>query len=311
MVSIISKSDVINCASEFTLINLNKNLGDIIACEPIIRHLKAANPDQLLVWSVYPQYYEALISHPGLDSVVFMDHLHDSYLFSKHLPDNCNYINLNLHNQICQKTCQPIPNNGNDKIDISNYLFHGSLTEIYTKIGGIQNISDTVPRFYILPFIKPPSFLPPRYVVFHCKTNDKIRDWPKESWAALTGILISSGFNVVEVGLEPIARPSSNFLYGYYDLTNMNHIQQIAAVINKAYFFIGVESSFAHVASALNVNGLIIMGRLGPYILYNTHSGLYSSPKHQIRAYFRSASSISVKKVARMFFNKIKHINTQ
>jgi ADP-heptose:LPS heptosyltransferase len=304
MAKIISKEELLNCKYDFTLINLVGQMGDIVACEPIIRYIKKIKPNDLIIWLVFPQFYEVLIAHPDLDFIVFVDHLHDSFLLANQLPENCTYINLNLDALICNKTFNLV--NNNPKINLSNYYFYGNLLKVFSLAGNLPVINDE-PRFHILPFIKPPTFLPENYVVLHCCSTGIFRNWSKESWTSLSNVLIHSGYNLVEVGLVPVAKPADNLLYGYYDLTNNNHIQIIAAIIKNAKFFIGIDSGFAHIANALKINGLVIIGRMVPFINHNPFSGLYSSSKYHVRSLFKPAKSISVKKVLKAFFKANKY----
>jgi heptosyltransferase-3 len=257
----------------------------------------------LLVWAVYPQFYEVLIAHPQLDYVVFTEHLYDASLFVTQLPDNVKLVNLIYNNMTCSKTLKTVNNTQTD-VDISNRLFIGNLLQIFCRIGNLPELDDS-PNFHIMPFINLPDCLPKNFVVFHCLSADPIRDWSDESWTKLSEILIAAGYNVVELGFRSVAKPNSRYLHGYYDFTHINHIQLIANIIKNAIFFIGIDSGLAHIANAFNINGLIIKGRLGPRFDYVPFSGFYSQRQFLINSFFYPASKIPVKTVAKAFFQNI------
>ena len=51
-------------------IELVEHLGDIIACEPVTRYLRAKNPDAKIFWIVKPQYRDVLVANSNIDGIV-------------------------------------------------------------------------------------------------------------------------------------------------------------------------------------------------------------------------------------------------
>ncbi|MDA4630492.1 hypothetical protein NZA98_05080, partial [Escherichia coli] len=80
------------------------------------------------------------------------------------------------------------------------------------------------------------------------------------------------GIAVVEVGsLKKQALPSP--LEGTIDLVNKTPLLATAEVIRRAKFFIGIDSGPAHMANAVGVPGIILLGRIGVFRNYNPFSG--------------------------------------
>jgi ADP-heptose:LPS heptosyltransferase len=301
MPKILSFIDMKIIKNDYFIIILTEHIGDIIACEPIISYLKKINPTKRISWVINRVYYELLIAHPQLDYLIIIDTLDDVNYILNNINDKNNIINLHLDGKICRQTGVTLKNRNKVNINQFNYLYYGNLLEIFSQIAGLPKLSYQ-PTFHILSFLNLPNYLPENYIVIHCKSNDKRKDWPSFKWTELTKKIILRGINVVEVGTEAKAQPNDKYNYGYYNLTNINHLQLIALIIKKANFFIGIDSGLAHIANALLVNGFAIIGRYGKFTKYNPFPGFYSTPGHLVRSSFcQKVSSISVNKIFRYF----------
>jgi ADP-heptose:LPS heptosyltransferase len=302
MPTIITKEELVNFTFEYYLILLFEHIGDIIASEPVIGHLKKLNDGKKIIWAMNRLYYETLIAHPDLDYIIVVDDIQDIIDLISLIKYKRNIINLHFDNKISVKNDKAILHNPiNTKFNKLNYFYYGCLLETFSQIAGLPKLSDQ-PTFHILPSVSPPSYLPKKYFAVHCKSNDYKKNWCKSSWTKLSSHIIEAGWNVVEFGFEPIAQPFHEFSHGYFDLTHIRHIQVIASILQQSSFFIGIDSGFAHIANALKIDGLVLLGRYAQFIRYNPYSGLYSDKKYIIHAtYPRVAKSITFERV----WNKI------
>jgi len=116
--------------------------------------------------------------------------------------------------------------------------------------------------------------LPENFVTIHAgKTAWVGRDWDKGRFEEIAKRLISEGKTVVCVGRE-----NDNLVPCHLDLRGKTSIQQLAYVISKSKFFIGIDSMPMHVAQAVNTPGLCYFGSITP------ESRIYRDNMHAITA---------------------------
>jgi ADP-heptose:LPS heptosyltransferase len=152
-----------------------------------------------------------------------------------------------------------------------------------------------------------PLLLPKYYVVIHCSSNEESRDWKAERWEELLNFFIDIKIPVLEIGLHSViaAHPKNNHFY--YDLTEIRSIQSIANIIRGASFFVGVDSAFAHLANALMIPGIVIIGRYRDFSLYMPYTGYYSNEEHLVRGDPGSAADILTSAVTERYLEMNKH----
>jgi ADP-heptose:LPS heptosyltransferase len=294
MVNIINVNDIIteNNDNKYIFIILLECLGDIIACEPIINYLHNKNPLKKIVWVLKEEYYEALIGHKQLDFILFLDNLSRIDYFSKKMINNSHLIyNLHFSYKLCTKTNIIVRNNNNNLLNTYNYLNFGSLLESFCVSAFLPKLCSP-PQFHILQHIYPPK-LPNKYVVFHCSSNNPAKNWTAKAWNELALFFMKRNWSVVEIGFTPVLDENKLDLTKYFNLTTERHIQIIASIIQQSNFFVGIDSSFAHLANALNINGLIILGSLGNFNKYNPFTGLYANETHLINSKGKIAKYIT------------------
>src|SRR5262249_52363568 len=130
-------------------------------------------------------------------------------------------------------------------------------------------------------------------VVLHARSNEAVKDWTAEKFLALAEHLIRNGFDVVEIGLVPVIDlPSPHFR----SLCGRASLKACAALIAEAALFVGIDSGFAHVANALRVRGVIVLGAYRRFTNYFPYSGFYVEPSNcaVVRATARPASEVPV-----------------
>ncbi|CUS97754.1 Glycosyltransferase, GT2 family [Candidatus Chrysopegis kryptomonas] len=257
-------------------IGLIEHMGDIIACEPVSRYLRSKYPDAHIVWCVREEYKELIDSNPYIDETLVVDCLTEwIYLKENGLFDQV--VDLHIHNRICP-VCNVQLKNINGKIPITgeNYFKFGSLLSAFSRSAGLPVI-DGKPNVYIPESVREKINtlkLPPNYVVFHCNSNEKIKDWKQENWIKLAKHIVKNyKVQVVEVGTESILEKSDiNFI----NLCGKTSILETAEVIKRALLFIGVDSGPAHIANAVETFGIVLLGHYRNFQRYNPFTGGYA-----------------------------------
>jgi len=240
---------------------LVEHLGDIIACEPVIRWVRAHYPASRVVWVVKPGYAPLLTAHPGVDAVITVRSLASvasivrSGVLSMAIDLHVNNKPTGIPGVVHTKAW------GNPQVDARSYLHEASLLGAFSKAAGIEELSGAAEMY--LPAgtktVVDRLDLPPRFVAVHTTSNDSARDWPISEWLELVTYVTSEcGLAMVEVGLAatlPADQPSVISLCGKLSVV------ETAEVIRRAGFFIGVDSGPAHMANVWRRPSLILLSR--------------------------------------------------
>jgi ADP-heptose:LPS heptosyltransferase len=106
------------------------------------------------------------------------------------------------------------------------------------------------------------------------------RDWPFERFAEVSTRLRKAGWSVVFVGSQTL--PGAALGLGVTDLTGQTNIGQLAAVLEDAQMFIGIDSFPMHLAQAVGCPVVGIFGMTSPeYVLCDgpaPHAAAKASP---------------------------------
>lgn len=132
-------------------------------------------------------------------------------------------------------------------------------TNILTAYANAVGVDPNRCRLYL--DTQPPGVeLPDDYVVIHPgKTMWAGRDWKKENFAVISTRLRDMGHKVVIVG-----RGGDESIPNDLDLRGKTTISQLAYVISKAKFFIGIDSFPMHVAQTFDTPGVCFFGSVDP-----------------------------------------------
>ena len=275
-----------------------EHLGDIVASEPVARHVRAMNPDAHIVWVVRDAYRELLESNPNVNEVLTVGcltewiHLTGGRVFDR-------TIDLHVPGRFCPIcNCHLINETAPEGIGMHNYYAHGSLLAIASKCGGLPPLDDA-PRVYIPPPVAgavDQRRLPERFIVVHCTSNQDVRDWSAPNWRDLAlEMMQRHELPVVEVGLTPIVCSDDP---RYVDLCGKLSILETAEVIRRAALFIGIDSGPAHLANAVGTPGVVLLGHYRAYRRYMPYSGEYASGANATILHADGpASSLSVERV--------------
>ena len=268
------------------LIGLLEHMGDIVACEPVSRYLKSTYPGAHLTWAVSPAYRELIDTNPSVDQTMVLECLTEWIRLTNH---NCSYdkvVDLHVNYRICQHCGVPlIKKTGNPFVNAHEWLDYGTLQEAFTLGAGLPPLSDQ-PNLYLKPEhakAVDALALPHNFCVVHLDSNETRKDWKKEAWRELSaGIKDELKLQIVEVGAGK-TRVASPLVRGSINLVNKLSILQSAEVIRRARFFIGVDSGPAHLANALQVPGVVLLGRHGFFRQYMPFNGFFASTCSKVR----------------------------
>lgn len=280
-------------------IGLIEHMGDIVACEPVSRYLKSEYPDSHIVWCVREEYKELIDSNPYVDETLVVNCLTEwIYLKENGIFDKV--VDLHIHNRICPICNVKLKNiNGNTVVTGENYFYFGSLLSAFCRSAGIP-VLDGKPNVYIPDTIveKVNSLkLPEQYIVFHCTSNEKAKDWDERKWIELSKYIMKKyKIPIVEIGTNSVLGKSE---IKFINLCGKTSILESAEVIKRAMLFIGVDSGPAHLANAVETPGIILLGHYRNFKRYIPFTGGYADEENARLIYndFGPAYEIPLEKV--------------
>jgi ADP-heptose:LPS heptosyltransferase len=265
------------------LIGLLEHMGDIVACEPVSRYLKTNHPEAQLTWAVLPAYRELIDTNPHIDNTLTLECLTEWIKLTRHSVYDL-VVDLHVNYRVCQHCGIPlIKECGNPFVNVYEWFDYGSLLEAFSVGAGLPRLS-AQPNLYLKEEHKKAIDhlnLPEEYCVIHCRSNDINKDWRNESWHQICRrIKDTLELEIVEVGSSDEDYVSPD---GVISLINRLPILQSAEVIRRARFFIGIDSGPAHLANALMIPSVVLLGRLGVFRQYMPYSGFFASNSLQVK----------------------------
>jgi ADP-heptose:LPS heptosyltransferase len=261
------------------IVGLTEHIGDIVACEPVSRYLRQTYPDAKIDWAVFDKYRELIDTNPYIDGTVSIDCLTDWIKLYKHGAYD-KVIDLHVNYRVCPHCNIPlIKAHGNPFVNVYQWFDYGALLEAFSQGAGLPRISGQ-PKLYLNDeHIKAVDLLTLEedYFVIHRTSNDPRKDYIDQYWLKLIDIIIAeTGLTAIEIGTlgEDIISPLGDRVI---DLRDKTSILQSAEIIRRSKFFIGVDSGPAHMANALYVPGIILLGQYHVFRRYNPFTGFYAS----------------------------------
>lgn len=258
-------------------VGLVEHFGDVVACEPVARQLRAAYPDAEICWVVRDVFRELIDSNPHIDQTIAVDCLTDWIKWRAHGVFD-RVVDLHVNQRICQHCGIPLnKREGNPSITGDNHFNYGGLLKAFSLSAGLVPLDDA-PRVYI-PDDAVKAIdglgLPERFAVLHCRSNAQEKDWDYPRWTELARRLAQTvGVAVVEVGLTPTIHDETTAVV---NLCGRTTILQMAEVIRRAAVFVGVDSGPAHLANAVGTRGVVLLGQFNKFTSYNPFSGEYGA----------------------------------
>lgn len=266
-----------NIARRLVAVMLLEHLGDIVACEPIVRYLKEKYPQAFIVWGVKRAYRELIDSNPYIDMTLPIHCLTERLMLTNSgLFDEV--IDLHFSDRYCSLCRNPLKKTkGASEINLTNYFQYGSLLSAMSQSAGLPYI-DEGPKVYIpqRAIQKIDSLdLPHEFIVINCTSNSDEKGWPKEKWETLLKeIQKKYNMQVFEIGLKPFIDQSAGLCKS---LCGQLSILESAEVIRRAKLFIGIDSGPAHIANAVGTRGVILIGSYLGFAKYLPFSGSYTN----------------------------------
>ena len=270
-----------------------QNMGDVIASEPISRHLKKITPKANVHWIIKGAFKEIVEYNPNIDSVLVVNSLWEGFVLGKLKESKPGNILINCHfdGQYCHQTGKTISNPNNPTITDRTYYNVGTLLEAFSCSAGLHMLHDA-PIFHLDKTRNFKAITSSRYIVLHCHSTDSNRDWNDKNWNRIAGLILSMGIHLIEIGVVKSIDSSNLF---YHDYSGRRSLQDIAFLIKNATLFIGIDSGFGHIANCFKIESVILMGRYSCFPRYFPYNGEFShsSQMHIIRApYGEFASAI-------------------
>lgn len=253
-----------------------ESMGDIVAAEPIARYLKSKAKNSRIIWIVKKEYKPILEFNPNIDEILTVNILSDSIKILHEIAKEEGNIIIDCHYDYRRSsiTNEIHRNLNNPAINEQTYYYYGSLLESFCLSAGLPKLNKS-PKFYLNPEIriKVPEN---KYIVIHAKSAESCRNWDIEKWHTLVKWITNFGFTVLEIGFTPIIEQNRIHNDKYINFTMERDLQKIAHIINKSTCFVGIDSGFAHFANALNIPGVILLGKYKNFDFYMPYTGNYS-----------------------------------
>ncbi|EHJ45959.1 glycosyl transferase family 9 (plasmid) [Solidesulfovibrio carbinoliphilus subsp. oakridgensis] len=261
-------------------IGLVEHLGDIVACEPVVRYLRQARPEARIFWCVRQAYADLVSHHPDLSGIIEVACPSEwRALVAAQAFDGV--VSLHLAQRHCPLCKGQVGVQARfPTVTEVNYYFYGSLLEVFGACAGLPALRDQ-PRLHLPPACVPAVDalgLPPRYAVFHRQSLDEARNWDDAKWDVLARRLPEAfGLPVVEVGGPPAAGTPALGGEGHRDLRGRTSILETAEVIRRASLFVGIDSGPAHLGNALGTYGILLLGRFSVFRHHMPYTGVYAT----------------------------------
>ena len=246
------------------IVGLIEHFGDIVACEPVARYLKEKHGR--VAWAVRPPFRELIDTNPHIDSTIECETLSEWMTLRGGF---ANVVDLHINRRWCDPTGNEfVKDDHGSGIDRTNYYSHGNLLAIACKSAGLPVLTEG-PRVYPSEADRQYLYaltLPERFVAVHATSNQPKRDWQADKWTELQDQL---DLPVIEVGLQSTLGGEAGRLCGTLSLL------ETAELIRRASVFVGIDSGPAHLANAVDVPGVILLGQYNHYLTYLPYSGGY------------------------------------
>ena len=258
-----------------------EHLGDIVACEPVVRQVRKQMPESFIVFAICHDYRELVDSHPEIDHVLPVACVSEWARFAgSGMFDQV--IDLNIDSRKCKICGVPWHKpDGNRGVTFESYYKVGNLIEAYCKSAGLVAPTDG-PKIYLNKndtTVINRLHLPEHFVVLHASCNEPTRELSVATWKKIISHINNRWMlPVVEVGLEPTVLSANDV--ANRSLCGRLSILQTAEVIRRCVLFMGIDSGPAHLANAVGAYGIIILGHYQNFRRYMPYSGDYA---HGIR----------------------------
>ncbi len=241
---------------------LPERMGDVIAAEPIAQALRQ-DPNDYLVWVIGRSFADLVRFNPNLDDLLEITCLSE-WMALDALTPSLTKTRLYVDGIHCSWFGGPALRNRNAfGIDMDSYFDHGSLLEVFSLLGLGRRLDERPkawpdPAFDSLIWVEQAG-LTAGFVAFHCgAATDAGRLWPAERFQAVADwVLAHTDLSVLELGLEPVLKAHARI----HALGGALPLSRQTAVLGRAKAFVGGDSGFSHMANALSLPSVVLLGR--------------------------------------------------
>jgi len=247
------------------LIIMTERLGDIIAAHLTVSALKTDR--QNIVWIVRKRFSDILQFNPYLNDILDVSSYTET-IFLRYLFPKLDWKNLHIDRNLCNIFGLQIKNKNIIGINIRNYYNFGSLSEIYSLIGLGVRLKGPLKiypdqKFNVESYLSKIFSNPQLPVIFlHVVSDEAARSWSTEQCLCMSNWIIDNTIlNIVELGLTPIHQKSDRI----YPLRAELNLAQQAKLLSSGKVFVGVDSGFAHMANALQVRSILLIGAFNKF----------------------------------------------
>jgi heptosyltransferase-3 len=236
------------------VIFLTEHLGDIIAAAPIAKEIFLKTNLQTY-WVVEKKYSKIFHFIPYI-KVIKVRNLGEAILleqFLLKLKKSVKTYNLNFNGRRCEKTGL-ININVHNQITWDNYYDYGTLLDVFSALGGVTLSIKSQLIFESNKGIKEDA-----YIILHTSSNEDIRNCNNLFWNTLAQYLIeNTNFKIYEIGFKSNININNRNLINYCGIKDL---KEIGKLISGCTFFIGLDSGFAHLANAFEIESIIILNK--------------------------------------------------
>lgn len=254
------------------VVSLTEHLGDIIACEPIARRLRAKGLH--VTWVVLEKYRALLDANRHIDEVRVVSSLTEWAA----MPYEKEYglvADLHFDQRVCGVERKPIAKRTGDRsVSLENYYDRPSLLAAFCAAAGLPPLDDA-PAIHTS--AGPHPLGGKRYAVFHCSANEPEREWRYEAWRMLAQDAMAEGLPVVEIG----GRTMLGGVKGVVDMTGILPVPKLVDAVRHCALFVGCDSGPAHIANAFRKDALVLMGRQRRWDHYNPWTGHFKENRER------------------------------
>ena len=243
------------------LVILPGRIGDIVAADPALDLIRKEN--DFTIWLCQESYANLLKFHPDIDLVLPVSSLTEA-LILRRLAPNQKWSNLAIDGWLCNKFGIKCRNPNAQGVDFTNYYSHGTLSDVFSLIAA-GRIASRYPRVYLGDDFDIDAWLAAVFksssrplIVVHLSSDEHARTWSEKEAVHLRNWLSErERFNVIELGKSPLMPIGTYIVRAGTELPLTAQME----IIRHAVLFIGVDSGFAHVANALAIPSVLLLGR--------------------------------------------------
>jgi heptosyltransferase-3 len=237
-------------------------LGDIVAADPAFRAVKQLDED--LVVLARPNLLGIFEYNPLVSGTIRIDAYLQGLILRSILP-MLRWSNMHVDRHPCNITGIPIRNRAAHGITSDNfYNDRRTLSDVYAIVAAGKILADR-PLVYPAPNFPADRWLRSYYsdgakplVIVHTQSADPNRSWAQNlARTAISKLHANIDVNVLELGLNPVLEENARIRH----LGSAVGIPEQMAIMERSAVFLGVDSGFAHIANALKIPSVYLLGK--------------------------------------------------